>query len=182
MPATEALYGLLTDICTNNDHSMALTVLQFLGKIRRGGYMSLMDYTYCLIYCANKFADNDNGNFFQEFVQYMPDINRITGPGNMFFSVKCKAYYYTYKHTERLLYKLKNQCNRLDILTLDSFLKHFLINNHITDDWQLIPLFQSTSNELNNDGLKVLCNNYRVPIKMVSGKSADYDFQKNMPL
>lgn len=172
MSATDALADILTQMCNDDDYDMVLTVLQLLSKIRRGGYMTLTDHVSCLIYCANRFADNENGNFFQEFVQYMPDINRITNNNGSFFSVKCKTYYYAYKHTERLLYKLQNHCTMLDVLTLDSFFKQFLLKNNITCDWQLDPLFKSVGAipDLNNDGLQSLCDTYTVPIRMVSGR------------
>lgn len=87
-------------VCANNDHESALMIIQILARMRRKGYIDTTSQVLCLAHCANCFADNDNQEFYAEFVQYMPNIVNDY-PMNP-FSAKAKAYYFALKHGKKL--------------------------------------------------------------------------------
>lgn len=161
----------LEQMCDRNDHETVLQVLQVLGKTHRAGYLTVNDLVTCLIYCGNRFADQKNGDFFREYVQYMPDINRIQDTSQQFTPL-CKSYYYAYRHAETQLDLLQTECMLIDTDELSEWFKEFVVSKRISDTWQLKPLFERACERketLTNEGFKCLCDDYVVPIILRSG-------------
>lgn len=166
-----SLYDLLECMCDHNDHDTVLQALQVLGKSHRAGYLTTGEFVKCLIYCGNRFAEQGNGDFFEEYVQYMPDINRIHNTGQ--FTPLCKSYYFAYKHAENTLNSLQTECLLIDIKELINWFRHFIVSKKINDCYQLRPLIESARAHRNirNDDFKQLCEGYTVPIIMKTGRS-----------
>jgi len=160
----------LERMCDRNDHETVLQVLQVLGKARRAGYLSIGELVMCLIYCGNRFAEQSNGDFFKEYVQYMPDINAIPDV-NRSFTPLCKSYYYAYRHAESELDTIQTECMLLDTKSLLPWFQKFIIRRSINSKWQLIPLFDKirACESINNSQFKQLAESYQVPMQMKTG-------------
>jgi hypothetical protein len=161
----------LERMCDRNDHETVLQVLQVLGKARRAGYLSISELVMCLIYCGNRFAEQNNGDFFKEYVHYMPDINAIPDV-NRSFTPLCKSYYYAYKYAEGELDTIQTECMLLDTATLLPWFQKFIIRRSIISTWQLEPFFDKIKpygESINNSQFKQLAESYQVPIQMKTG-------------
>ena len=161
----------LERMCDCNDHETVLQVLQVLGKARRAGYLSIDELVMCLIYCGNRFAEQNNGDFFIEYVQYMPDINNVPDV-NRNFTPLCKSYYYAYKCVESELDTLQTDCMLLDTESLLPWFQKFIVSRSINSKWQLVPLFdkiRSHEKSINNSQFMQMAEGYHVPMQMKSG-------------
>lgn len=171
-PESDIMMGkVLERMCDRNDHETVLQVLQVLGKARRAGYLSINELVMCLIYCGNRFAEQNNGDFFKEYVQYMPDINAIPDVNRSFTSL-CKSYYYAYRHAESELDTIQTDCMLLDTKSLVPWFQKFIIRRSINSKWQLIPLFDKImayGESINNSQFKQLAESYQIPIQMKTG-------------
>lgn len=165
------LGSMLEHMCDRNDHETVLHVLQALSKVRRAGYLTIKELVMCLTYCGNRFAEKGNGEFFKEYIKFMPDINKI-GDTMGCFSPLCKSYYYAHKNAEHELDKLQTTCLLLDTCELLEWFQQFIIKNRINCTFQLGPLFSRAierGDTLTNDVFKQFAEGYRVPVEMKSG-------------
>lgn len=161
----------LAHMCDRNDHEIVLHCMQLLGRARRSGYLTTDELIRCLIYCGNRFADNRNGDFFMEYVQYMPDINNVDDLERRFTPL-CKSYYFAYKHAEGILDRLQTICMSIDTIDLLDWFRSYLINKGVTTKWQLDNLLskaRASSEALTNDKFKDMAEQYTVPIQMKTG-------------
>ena len=164
------LVNVLKIMCQNNDHETVLSVLQVLGKVRRGGYMSIKEQVYCLSYCANSFADQDNMGFFREFEQYMPDIRQDDNENP--FSVQSKCYYFLSSKTSKYVTRITELYPNITKDEVTEYLKAVILNNKIYTSKQLdafvTPLLLERQ-EMSADELKKVCSQYRKPIVVRAG-------------
>jgi hypothetical protein len=153
---------------------MVLQVLQVLGNAHRAGYLTSDELVICLVCCGNRFAEQGNGDFFREYVRYMPDINRIQDVGRMRFTMLCKSYYFAYKHVESALDQLQTECMLIDTEELTDWFRNFIIDKKINDLRQLQPLFDRAKTHgetITNEDFKQMCKGHVVPVVMRSGVS-----------
>lgn len=166
------LLTVLQTMCGNDDHKTVLSVLQVLGHVRRGGYMSIEEQVSCLSYCADTFAKSGNKDFFKEFVQYMPDITTsdIENP----FSVESRSYYFAARDSETILNNIKLYCPDIDVDSMSTWFYDFLTKRKIYQKKSLEPLvksLQAQGNKVSNDYLKRVCEGYTLPIAIRTGRS-----------
>jgi hypothetical protein len=165
------LGSVLEHMCDRNDHETVLQVLQVLGKTQRAGYLTANELIMCLIYCGNRFAEQNNGDFFSEYVHYMPDINRVQDTTRRFTPL-CKSYYFAYKHAESWLNDLQNDCMLIDTKELLDWFKTYIVTKRMDDKWQLRPLFDKVKlykDTITNVEFKQISDKYVVPVMMKSG-------------
>lgn len=169
-PKDLMLGDVLEHMCDRNDHLTVLHVLQLLGKVHRAGYLTIDELVKCLMFTGNSFAEHGNGDFFREYVQYMPDINHITETAGHFTPL-CKSYFFAYKHAEDMLNQLQTECMHIDTQELIDWFRHFIISKRINNDWQLHPLFDRAREhrEITNEQFKDLCHDYVVPLAIKTG-------------
>jgi hypothetical protein len=165
------LTRVLARICDNNDHIVALKILQVLGPVRRGGYMTVEDQVMCLSYCANRFAESNNIHFFREFVQYMPNISNksINNP----FNSRCKTFYFVIKHGDQILKTLSVLYENLDISAIKTWFEEYMLMHNIQKHQQvdsLLTYLEKHKEDLKNDTFQSVCEAYiPPPITMRSG-------------
>lgn len=157
-------------MCDKNDDKMVLRVLQLLGYVRKGGYMSVAEQVHSLSYCANRFAENNNKEFFHEFVEHMPDIT-MSDRGNP-FSYLSRSYYFACKHADNFLNNLQTKCMMIDTDDLREWFTDYLISKRISNHSQLNQLYDSALalKDCTNDDFKVICNNYTIIPLMKTGQ------------
>ena len=165
-----SLGDVLEAMCDRNDHETVLTVMQILGFIRKSGYMTLLEQVNCLSYCANRFAENGNTDFFKEFIDYMPDItfNSLVNP----FNTGSKCHYYAAKYSDEMLYHLQSTCTALDISSLKEWFMEYLIQKHIHQDVHVTPLLEKAEKlgqKLSTEAFRNMCTEYIVPMQMKTG-------------
>ena len=144
----------LEHMCNKNDHDTVLLVLQLLDKSCKVGYLTVPQLHMCSIYCSNKFAENGNYKFFQEYIKSMPDISDST-----LTSTLCKSYYFAYKQTSYILDTLQTECMLIDINDLQEWFKEYIIKNLINNHSQLTPLIEKAHqyrDTITSDGFKAL--------------------------
>lgn len=160
----------LEAMCNKDDDVIVLKVLQVLGHVRRSGYMSDYEQVMCLSYCANRFADTNNYHFFDEFVQYMPDIsiNDVNNP----FTPKCKTHYFASKQHEHILNDIQSSCNHIDVDSIKQWFREYLVSNNINNYAQILPLINNikdSGDSVDDSVFKSLCTNYHIPFVMKTG-------------
>lgn len=158
------MYDLFTSICDNNDHILALEVLQVIGRIRRSGYITIQEQLACLSYSANTFAERANLDFFKEFIMYIPNIT-IDNNLNPFSRLSRSYYFALTKCNEILLQYCPNvyvECNM--------WFRDFVISRCIYKKESIHQLLtDANESNVSAESFKELCNNYIFPVVMRTG-------------
>ena len=132
------LSKILETMTKNNDYVIVLKVLQTLSAVRRAGYIGTKELVGYLSFCCDAFAINDNYEFFDEFVECMPDITSYDNSNP--FSIRSRCHYFAAKNSNDILNNLKDICTDLTVDELKTWFRDYIVNKVIYTQDHIRPL------------------------------------------